>query len=199
MDAKEEIELLDSKVTRLKVEYEQYFMRRIKREPTQLRDEVEKLLMAYSNKSIKNTSLKFKYSSIVARYTAYKQYWGRVLRAIEEGTYDRKTDAALAGVNVAGQKTREVIQTPLTFGKEAPAQSREEPRGDGKLTEIYKSYIDAKARCNEPVEGLTFESFAKSIEKSRHKVEELYNTKDIELKVYISEGKAKLAIKPKGK
>lgn len=87
MGLKEDIDLLDSKIARLKTDYEQYFMRLVKREPAKLREEVERLVLLYSNKSLTNTTLKFRYNTLVAKFSSYKQYWTRVLRAIDEGTF----------------------------------------------------------------------------------------------------------------
>ena len=92
MGIQEDMTILDSKVARLKVEYEQYFMRVVKREPLQMREEVERIIREYSNKSISNTSQKFRFNSIVAKYNSYKQYWTRTLRAIEDGTYVRRAE-----------------------------------------------------------------------------------------------------------
>src|SRR4030065_237814 len=92
MSLKAEMDNLEAKIIRLKVDYEQYFTRIIKREPVRLRDEIEAIIRHYSNKNINNTSIKFRYNSLVSRYNSYKQYWTRTLRAIEEGTFWRKAE-----------------------------------------------------------------------------------------------------------
>src|SRR3989337_3789984 len=97
MSDKDEIELLDSKIARLKVDYEQYCAKIQKREPAKLRDEVDRTVLSLSNRQLTNTGLKFKLNSIVAKYNSYKQYWTRILRAIEEGTYVRKAEGAPDG------------------------------------------------------------------------------------------------------
>ncbi|MBI5810397.1 MAG: hypothetical protein HZB21_04320 [Deltaproteobacteria bacterium] len=189
MGIKEEIDALESKVSKLRTDYEQYFARLIKREPLKLREEVERLILKYSNATITNTSFKFKYNSIVAKYNSFKQYWTRVLRAIEDGSY-------------AVSKAAELPLSPAPAPR-LPSEETTQPAAsghgtkDGRFAEVYRLYIEAKSRCNEPVIGITYESFLKTIEKSRQKVEEAYRTKDVELKVYIKDGKTKLAITPK--
>jgi len=98
MGMTEDIETLAIKVTRLKTEYEQYFANLKKREPLRLREDVEKIIMRYSNVPLTNTALKFKFSSVVSKYIAYKQHWIRVLREIAEGTYHRKPEGVLVRV-----------------------------------------------------------------------------------------------------
>lgn len=185
MGAKEDIDLLESKVNKLKTEYEQYFMRILKREPAALRGEVDKLILAYSNKNISNTSAKFKYNSTVARYNSYKQYWNRVLRAIDEGTYVRKGEGGAI-------PSSPVDSRPEPVSAKAPAQD-----GKAEIRNIFEKYIEAKRQCAEPVDGITFEAVAKTIEQQKKKAEEVYKTNDIELNVVVKDGKVKLTMKPK--
>lgn len=190
MGDREELEILDGKIARLKVEYEQYFARVLKREPVQLRDEVDRTILAFSNKTINNTSIKFKLNAVVAKYNSYKQYWTRVLRAIEEGTYVRKAEVAPEGPVIKGA------------AKAAPAPERKlppllRPEEDSGVSEIYKKYIEARRQCNEPVEGITIESMKKTLDQYKKKVEEQYKTADVEFKVSIKDGHAKLSITPK--
>lgn len=191
MGDREEIEILDAKVARLKVEYEQYFARVLKREPVKLRDEVERFILAYANKTINNTSTKFKLNAIVARYNAYKQYWTRVLRAIDDGTYVRKAEGALDG--------------PIAKGSSAPpspepmvkAPSRDARADDNGVSDIYEKYIEARRQCNEPVEGITVETLKKTIDQYKKKIEEQFKTPNFEFKVSIKDGHAKLSVTPK--
>ncbi|MBI4949989.1 MAG: hypothetical protein HY955_07580 [Deltaproteobacteria bacterium] len=189
MGAKDEIELLDSKIARLKVEYEQYFMRVLKREPAKLRDEVDRLVLFYSNKNLTNTSLRFKYNTIVAKYNSYKQYWTRTLRAIEEGDFYRKAEGELDTGARTASAHREARSAPT---EAAPAAGND-------VREIYEKYIEARKACNEPIEGITLGTLEKTLQEYKKKVEAQYNTQDVEFKVAIRDGKAKLTIAPKKK
>lgn len=187
MGLQEDINTLDSKVARLKVEYEQYFMRVLKREPIRLREEVERMIRAYSNTSISNTSLKFRFNSLVARHNTYKQYWTRVLRTIEEGTYTRRSEGSGPASGAPP------LPTPAAQ-KPAPGKAA----GDNdNLSDAYEQYLKARKKCKEPTKGLSFEKFTKNVEKTRDKVKEKYKAEDVELKVYIKDGKTRLAITPK--
>ncbi|MBI1912507.1 MAG: hypothetical protein HYS21_10975 [Deltaproteobacteria bacterium] len=189
MGIREDIEILDAKIARLKVEYEQYFMRVLKREPLQLREEIDRLVMQYSNQTLTNTSQKFKYNSIIAKYNSYKQYWTRVLRSIDEGTYVRKAEGGTENASA-----KEIRQTQPKIA-EMPARANN--GSSDELQEVYKKYIEARKECHEPTEGISFETLAKTINETKKKVESLYKTTDVELKVFIKDGKAKLAITPK--
>ncbi len=190
MGLKEDIDLLDHKLARLKVEYEQYFMKLLKREPVKLREEVEKIILAYSNKNITNTSLKFRYNSLVARFNSYRQHWTRVVRAIEEGTYYRQ-DGAASDAGGAAQKSN---GNHGNNGSGAGAVQR-----DPAIVELLNSYVEARKACNEPVEGLTYEVVARTIDQYKKKIAEQYKTTDVDLKVAVRDGKTRLVITPKAK
>jgi hypothetical protein len=194
MGDREEIDILDGKIARLKVEYEQYFARVLKREPAKLRDEVDRAVLAYSNKLVNNTSLKFKLNAIVAKYNSYKQYWTRVLRAIEDGTYVRKAEGAPEGPVAKGAAKPVYTGAPRGNGN-ASTQARQ--KEDNGVSDIYAKYIEARKQCNEPVEGITVEALQKTIDQYRKKVEEQYKTSNVDLKVTIKDGRAKLSITPK--
>lgn len=190
MSIKDDIDLLEHKLARLKVEYEQYFMKLIKREPLKLRGEVEKIVLAYSNKNISNTSLKFRYNSLVARFNTYRQYWTRVARAIEEGTYNRQAEGSIFPSQG---------DTPRPNGNHADGAWAAGAPKDPAIVDLFNSYVEAKKACNEPVEGLTYEAVARTIDQYKKKVEEQYKTTDVDLKVSVKDGKTRLVITPKAK
>lgn len=181
MGLAEDIESLDIKLTRLKTEYEQYFARVRKREPVRLREEVEKIVMRNSNVPITNTVLKFKFSSLISKYVSYKQYWTRVLREIEEGTYRRRAEA---GAAVAASSA----STP-------PAQPADEGTELG-LKGIYEQYIDALTMCGEPSNGIPFEKFSKALEEQKKRYRNAHGVEDVEVKICIKDGKAKISLAP---
>lgn len=190
----EDIDLLDSKIARLKVEYEQYFMRVLKREPVKLRNEIEKKILFYSNQNFTNTSLKFKYNSVVAKYNSYKQYWSRVLREIDEGTFNRKGEGDALGLRLPQIKTPAPQKPPALSEAQSPAANQRP-----ELDEVYRQYLDKRRECNESTDGITVESLARTIDKYKKQIEEQYKTKDVDLKVYVKDGKTRLAITPKNK
>ncbi|MBW7957179.1 MAG: hypothetical protein H3C68_04730 [Deltaproteobacteria bacterium] len=191
MGDREDIEILDGKIIRLKVEYEQYFARILKREPSKLRSDIEKSILSLNGRTINNTAAKFKLNSIVAKYNSYKQHWDRVLRAIEEGTYVRKAEGAPGqGIADAGCASPSTPPGPKG-GSKSPAPA------EGGFEDIYKRYIEARKECREPVEGITLESLKKTVEQYKKKVEEQYKTSNVDVRVYVKDGKAKLTIVPK--
>lgn len=80
---------LETKMSRLRAIYEQYFMGIERMPPRTLRKDVVRLIYRLENVYIRNTAIKFKVRSLIQRFNSYKAYWTRVERQIEEGTYVR--------------------------------------------------------------------------------------------------------------
>jgi len=80
---------LENRVERLRSLYEQYFMGIERIEPLTLRKDVERRLWALRKEQIRNTGLRFKLETTIQRYNTYQQYWQRIVREIEAGTYQR--------------------------------------------------------------------------------------------------------------
>lgn len=71
----------------LKIEFEKYFIGVEKRLPARQRGEVSRAISRYApgNDAVE----KFRHQGLVQRLSTYNRYWNRILRAIEEGTYER--------------------------------------------------------------------------------------------------------------
>jgi hypothetical protein len=80
---------LEVRLDRLKISYEQYFMGIEKLEPQVQRKEVTRIFNNLNKMQIRNTGLRFRYRTIVQRWNLYITRWNRVLREIENGTYER--------------------------------------------------------------------------------------------------------------
>lgn len=80
---------LEVDVERLRALYDQYFMGIEKLEPTEQRKLVERHFKVLRREHIRNTALRFKLNTISQRYNTFNQYWARVLREMENGTFRR--------------------------------------------------------------------------------------------------------------
>jgi hypothetical protein len=188
MGAPEDIGILEVKLAELKVEYEQYFARVLKREPIQHRESVERTIRQYSNIALNNTALKFKFNNLVGKYNSYKQYWTRILRKIEEGTYTRRAES------VTGTRLEQASQPSTSSAPKKPATPRENGKNnDDSLKQVYNDYIKARKECNEPTDGLTFDKLKQGLSAQRSK----NGGNDHDLTVYVQDGKAKISMTPK--
>lgn len=83
------LEELETRVERLRSLYEQYFMGIEKIPPHVPHKDVERRIYALRREQIRNTAKRFKLQTIIQRYNTFQQYWMRIMREIENGTYRR--------------------------------------------------------------------------------------------------------------
>src|SRR6476659_4862313 len=86
-DIQKQLDVLDKRITGLKVAYDQYFLGMEKFEPQKERIEVNKVILELGTRFIRNTGAKFRRDSLKAKFLSYARYWDRILKQIEEGTY----------------------------------------------------------------------------------------------------------------
>jgi len=83
-----ELRKLDDRLDILRREYEKYFRGARERPPNNKRKQVERQLRELEQTKFTNTSLKFRFRSLLQRFNTYKQKWNRIQRQKERGTYE---------------------------------------------------------------------------------------------------------------
>ncbi len=175
---------LERQMTTLITRYEQYFIGLEKREPLQLLDEVEKLVRRHSGTTIGNTMLKHRFATLTARLSTYRERWNRTLRLMEEGKYSR--DRFISDLR---QRQR---AAPTPSREEEARASRER-----ELDRVFDELRQARTTCHMPVESLTREMVAASIEKSRPALIAKLGTDDLHFRVVVENGKPKIKAGPR--
>jgi hypothetical protein len=86
-----EITLSDAEVqlSRIKHLYEQWFQGIERIEPQIPRKQLDRTIHLLRKGQPRNTALRFRFQTLIQRYTTLQTYWRRVGRQIEEGTYRR--------------------------------------------------------------------------------------------------------------
>ncbi|MBI4699801.1 MAG: hypothetical protein HY744_01320 [Deltaproteobacteria bacterium] len=110
MDPKElsqEVEAIEDRLERLRSLYQQYFMGIEKIEPSTLRKEVDRKFWQLRKMRINNPMVRFRLQMLIQRYNTYQQYWTRVLREIEQGTFRR--DVARAAERVGRAEALTIV------------------------------------------------------------------------------------------
>jgi hypothetical protein len=86
-----EILLSDAEVqlSRVKHLYEQWFQGIERMEPQIPRKQFDRALHQLRKEKPRNTAMRFRFQTLIQRYTTLQTYWRRIGRQIEEGTYRR--------------------------------------------------------------------------------------------------------------
>jgi hypothetical protein len=177
----EDVVLLEQKLSELIKKYEQYFIGLEKREPLQLLAEVEKLVRRYTGSPITNTMYKHRFTMLVARLNTYREHWNRILKLMEEGRYSR--DRFISELHQRQQSRPE------------PRENTSPAHGasfDADIDRLVHEFREARKACNLPVDKITRELVASTIEKQKPALAAKLGTEHIAFRVVIEDGKPKL-------
>jgi hypothetical protein len=82
----------------------------------------------------------------------------------------------------------------------APPQPPAAAPADGEETthwrEVFQSFLDTRAECGEPSEGLTWEKFRLKLEANKSALVSKYACRTVRFQVYVKDGKAALKATP---
>ena len=176
----EDLTILELQLKELITRYEQYFVGLEKRAPEQLLGSVEKIVRRYAHVPINNTMYKHKYHMLVARLNTYREHWNRILRLIDEGKYSR--DRFIRELHMRQR------EKGITNHEEIPKP----PHHDPELERIFHELREARKSCHLPVDKLSFEMVAATIEKSKAALIARLGTTDLVFRVVVEDGKPKI-------
>lgn len=94
IDVGEELEQLERLLDRVKVLYEQHFMGIQKIAPETLHRQIERRMLKLTQIHIRNTALRYRFTTLSQKYGSYNTYWRRTMRAIEQGRYTKHLQLA---------------------------------------------------------------------------------------------------------
>jgi hypothetical protein len=152
-EIQKELDELESRLERLRIKYDQYFMGTEKMLPFVVRKDVDRRFQALHREQMRNTGLRFKFQTLVQRFTTYQTYWNKIIRQIEDGTYRRDVARAMRlglGTRNADKKNLdELTETepePLDPGDLTEVEPEGEPaavaRGNGSLGPLSRGGLD---------------------------------------------------------
>jgi len=207
----EELNLLDSQLRRLKIEYEIYFSNPTKRPPTDVEWKVLSLLRKFSDGGRMNFSQRFRYNEMAQRYAIYSDLWRKKSRIREEG-YRRPQDALLSvqGVReeehqahhnpVYGVSHAAAAAAAATAAEAASSQPftlRSVDKAEREQVErLYNTLVAAKKKAGENISG-NFDSFTTFVQKKTEQIRKQYGCESVEYSVELAEGGVKLKAKAK--
>ncbi len=162
----EELNVLDTQMRRLKIEYEIFFSNPAKRPPTDVEWKVLSILRKMSDGVRMNFSQRYRYNELAQRYAIYSDLWRKKSRIREEG-YRRPQDALLS---VQGVRTTEeelkpqhhpvygVSHAAAAAAGHAPASQQftlhnVDQAESEQIERLYNTLVAAKKKAGENVSG----------------------------------------------
>jgi hypothetical protein len=206
----EELNLLDSQLRRLKIEYEIFFSNPTKRPPADVEWKVLSLLRKFSDGGRMNFSQRYRYNEMAQRYALYSDLWRKKSRIREEG-YRRPQDALLSvqGVRSAEEEHKPQHHPVYGVSHAAAAAAGAAPAGSQPFTlqsvdqgereqveRLYNTLVAAKKKAGENVSG-NIDSFTTFVQKKTEQIRKQYKCDSVEYSVELTDGQVKLKAKAK--
>jgi hypothetical protein len=197
MTIDEELNLLESQLRRLKIEYEVFFSNPQKRPPSDLEWKVLSLLRKFSDGGNMSFSQRFRYNEMAQRYAVYSDLWRKKSRIREEG-YRRPQDALLSvqGVRPEEHKVEHKVYGVEQAAKPFTLECSDASAEPENVEKLFIALSDAKKKAGENVSG-SLESFSSFVQKKTRQIRKQYGCQTVEYVVDVSEGKVKLTAKAK--
>lgn len=178
---KDEIGALDEAFKELRTAYEKYFAGVERLEPHKARDDFKKGLRRIMGEHNKNTARRFKLQTMQASLVTHEQYWNRITRQIEEGTYKR--DRMRAAKLVAPPASEpEAVQQPAPVVD--PVQV------------LHDAFMGARRKLGDH-SPVPLEAFAKTVANQSAAIKSKYQCKDVEFRVAEKDGRVILKAVPR--
>ena len=211
MTTDEELNVLETQLRRLKIEYECFFSNPTKRPPTDIEWKVLSLLRKFSDGGRMSFSQRFRYNEMGQRYAIYSDLWRKKSRIREEG-YRRPQDALLAvqGVRTDAEELKPQhnpvygLSKAATAAAEAPAVSSQpitlntaaDNGQNDQVERLFNTLVAAKKKAGENVSG-NLDSFSTFVQKKTAEIRKQYGCQDVEFSVELADGHVKLKAKAK--
>jgi len=186
MDITQQMAQLEKKLNQLKTEYDKYFSGIERIEPVRLRDEVQRIIRQVGTWHITNTALKFKRDNLVAQFNSYTQYWNRILRRIEEGTYER---------DVFKMKLKEQ-SGPVNSSKPASSGTSKNLSGDG-YDSVYNDLMSARKKAGVSTNSMDRRAFEENLRRQSETIKKKYGASRVDFVVGEKDGKPVIKAVPK--
>src|SRR5947209_10052619 len=143
----DQLKRLEDDIRKLKIEFDIYFNGASKRPPYDTKNRVETMIKRLGDDRTLTFAQRYLYNSLASRYTAFRELWRRTMQGREEGR-----DAA-AAVRATARDEASQMESHETFTCD---DAHKDVAG---VRQLYDALIEAKMKCGEPTENLSFPRF----------------------------------------
>jgi hypothetical protein len=143
----EQLKRLEEDIRRLKIEFDVYFNGASKRPPYDTKGRVETTLKRLADDRSLSFAQRYLLNSLGARYTSFRELWRRTMQGREEGRDAAAAARASARVEASNTESSSTFVCDDAH-KDVPT-----------VKQLFDALIEAKMKCGEPTDDLTFPRF----------------------------------------
>ena len=175
---------LEDDVRKLKVEFDVYFNGAAKRPPYDTKGRVETMIKRLGDERNFTYAQRYRYNSIVARYTSFRDLWRRTIQEREEG----RGLVAQGGRAARRQQDEPHLRRATFVCTDARADV---PTVKG----LYDALVRAKVQCGEPVDDFSFAQFHRMLAAKTDALKQRLGCDSVRYSVYLEGGKVSFKAK----
>lgn len=194
MTIDEELDLLDSSLRRLKIEYDVYFGGGSKKPPNDTLWRVNNLLKKFNDSPKLNYAQRFRFNAISQKYAIFNDLWRQKLKIKEEG-YRRPQDAVL-GITGLRTEAEHQAERELHAAGAAKIACSDVDQDMVAVRALYDRMMTEKKKVGEAA-GAPFESFATFLRKKTEQIRREFKCDAVEYSLEVQGSQVKLKAKPK--
>ena len=173
----EQLTRLEDDIRRLKVEFDIFFSGGAKRPPYDTKGRVETLLKRLGDDRTLTFAQRYRYNSLAARYNAFRDLWRRTMQGREEG----RDAVSAARAHVKREPSPKEVEAVSFVCADAHHEVEV-------LKNLYDSLLDAKRRCGEPTEDLSFPKFHRLIASKADGLKQQFGCERVRFSVAVEGG-----------
>jgi hypothetical protein len=178
----EQLARLEEDIRRLKVEFDIYFNGAAKRPPYDTKGRVDTLIKRLGDERSFNFAQRYHYNSLVARYTSFLQLWRRTMQEREEGRH--------------GVPSRRARQTQEATRNDSTTFVCADARRDVKtVMGLYEALVEAKRRCGETTEDISFARFHRMVAEKSEALKERAGCERVQFSIAVADGRVQFKAK----
>jgi hypothetical protein len=179
-EIEEDINRLELGIRQLRIQYEMFFAGGMKREPTILRNNINKLVKRYNEVAIPKVAQRFRFSALVSRYNIFLELWSKRLRDMEEG--DRTSRAEI-------QQTQENVVARCRLNDREADQRV--------LRKLHAQFLAARRREQKgAAKEISFERFARGVAAQTEQLRARAGCEEVELRLVVGDGDVQIKARP---
>lgn len=112
-EIKDDLDRFENLIKMINFDYERFFAKIIKHPPLVYEREVNKIIAKYNLNSINNTTLRFKFNNLVARYLTFRDKWNKKMME-----YEGVKKSIISKLDEIKEMVDENVQTKIDYSKE---------------------------------------------------------------------------------
>ena len=181
----EDLTNLDDWIRRLKVEYDIFFTGNRKRPPDDLRGRVEKLVKRLAEATDLNSSQRFRYNTLLARFCVFRDRWRRIQQ-------ERESDAGSPG----GPARSPQIDAHRCGRATAVQISISDPEIEtDKVQRLYDELLRMRENHTKESRGIPYQQFAEYLAGQTQSIKKQYQCASVIFRIAVEEKTIKFTAK----